>query len=125
MKRSLVAFALVAVGAMSSVAEADGVTITRGQFTPSLTDNAPSGPLDASARSVLYWFQFRNDGNPTQVTIAWTIDGHPGPRQTLGVIHGRASAWSRYPRRAAGHTFEVTVTDPAGATLHTDRVEVH
>lgn len=125
MKRSLVAFVMLAVGGVSSVAEADGVTITRGQFTASLTNNAPSGPLDASARSVLYWFQFRNDGEPTQVTLAWSIDGHAGPRQTLGVIHGRASAWSRFPRRAAGHTFEVTVTDAAGATIHTDRVEVH
>ncbi len=125
MKRSLAAFALVAASLTSSLAQADGVTVTRGQFTASLTRNAPSGPLDATARAVLYWFEFRNDGAAAQVTLTWSIDGRPGPRQTLGVVHGRASAWSRFPRRAAGHRFEVTILDAAGATLHTDRIEVH
>ena len=125
MKRSLVAFAVISTALSSSVAHADGVTVTRGQFTPSLTRNAPSGPLEASATSVLYWFEFRNDGAPGQVTLTWTIDGRAGPRQTLGVVHGRASAWSRFPRRAAGHRFDVTIVDAAGATLHTDNVDLH
>ncbi len=125
MKRSLAAFALVTTALFSSLAQADGVTVTRGQFTPSLTRNAPSGPLEASATSVLYWFEFRNDGAPAQVTLTWSIDGRPGPRQSLNVVHGRASAWSRFPRRAAGHRFDVTILDAAGATLHTDHVEFH
>lgn len=125
MKRSLVALAFAALTSIASTALADGVSITRGQFTPSLARNAPSGPLDASARSVIYWFEFRNDGAPGQVTLAWSIDGRAGPRHTLSLVHGRASAWVQFPRRAAGHRFQVTITDAAGATLHTDSVEVH
>lgn len=123
MNRSVLAFALVA--AFSTVAHADGVTVTRGQFTPSLERNAPTGPLEASATSVLYWFEFRNDAAPSTVTLSWSLDGRPGPRQTLNLIHGRASAWARFPRRAAGHRFDVTIVDAAGATLHTDHVDFH
>ncbi len=130
MKTSRTVLAFAVVSAFATLAHADGITITRGQFTPSLAPTGPrgrlepSGPVDASATRVLYWFRFRNEGERAQVTLAWRIDGRPGPRHALTLIHGEASSWVQLPRRAAGHTFEVTVTDAAGASLHTDRVEV-
>ena len=124
MTRTIVALSLVAAALAPSFADADGVTVTRGQFTPRLERGAPAGALDASARAVIYWFQFRNDGDPATVTLVWNVDGQPVQRQQLGLVHGRASAWGRLPRHAQRHTFEVNILDPAGATLHTDRVEV-
>ena len=57
------------------------------------------------------------------VTLVWSFDGRQVARQSLDV--GRSPHWRTWgflPRRAAGHTVEVTVLDASGATLHADRL---
>ncbi len=118
-------FALTTLSA--AAAQADGVTIVRGQFAARVERGQPVGDASslATAFPLVYWVEARNAGAPAQVTFVWSVDGRPVQRQTLDV--GRAPRWRTWaflPRRAAGHAIQVTVLDAAGATLHTDQVEV-
>ena len=46
--------------------------------------------------------------------------------QTLEAGHSpHWRLWSIIPRRAVGHTIEVNLLDAAGASLHTERLELH
>lgn len=127
MKNFVIATALC-LCTMTSAAQADGPTFIRGQFTARVERGQPTG--DAAALStafpLVYWVEMRNLGPSVPITLVWNFDGRPVARQSLDVGHApRWRTWGFLPRRAAGHTVEVTVLDAAGATLHTDRVEVH
>lgn len=105
---------------------ADGVTFVRGAFTSGPERDAPSDEAAMrAARRVFYAFELNNPNAPTQVRVQWTYDSRPLPVQTMDV--GRAPRWrlwSIVPRRAVGHVLEVTIQDLAGATLHTERLEL-
>lgn len=106
---------------------ADGVTFVRGTFAASSERNAPSDEASLrAARRIFYAFELNNPGAPAQVRIQWTYDGRPLPAQSLDV--GRSPHWRLWtiiPRRAVGHTIEVNILDAAGASLHTERLDLH
>lgn len=124
-------FALATVLALSTfttAALADGPTFVRGQFAARVERGQPVGDEAAlsTAFPLVYWIEMRNPGPSAPVTLVWTFDGRTVARQSLDVGHGsRWRTWGFLPRRAAGHTIEVTVLDSAGATLHSDRLEAH
>lgn len=107
--------------AMSSVAHADGVTFSRGQFTDRVERSLPTGDASslAHARQAIYWIETRNAGEPTTVTLVWSLDGREVARQSLNVGRARWRTWGTFPTRHA-HTIRVQVLDASGASLHTD-----
>lgn len=124
MKHFVIATAL-ALCSMTSAAQADGPAFVRGQFAARVEHGQPTGDAAdlATASPLVYWIEMRNPGPSTPVTLVWSFDGRQVARQSLDV--GRSPHWRTWgflPRRAAGHTVEVTVLDAAGATLHADRL---
>ncbi len=125
--KHLVLATTLALCTLTSAAHADGVTVLRGQFTSRVERGQPVGDAStlATAFPLVYWVEARSADAPAQITLVWSVDGRPVQRQSLDVGRGpRWRTWGFLPRRAAGHTIEVTVLDAAGATLHTDRAEV-
>ena len=125
--KHLVIATTLALGTLTTAAHADGVTFLRGQFTARVERGQPVGDAStlATAFPLVYWVEARSADAPAQITLVWSVDGRPVQRQSLDVGRGpRWRTWGFLPRRAAGHTIEVTVLDAAGATLHTDRAEV-
>lgn len=117
---------VLALTTLTAAAQADGPTFLRGQFAARVERGQPVGDAAALATAfpLVYWVEMRNPGPSTPVTLVWTFDGRQVARQSLDVGHApRWRTWGFLPRRAAGHTIEVTLLDAAGATLHTDRVE--
>lgn len=105
----------------SSIAHADGVTVSRGQFTDAVVRSLPTGDAAAMAhsRQAIYWIETQNTAAPTTVTMVWSLDGHEVARQTLDVGRARWRTWGTFPTRHA-HTIRVQVLDAAGATLHSE-----
>ena len=119
---------VLALSTLTTAAQTDGPTFVRGQFAARVERGQPVGDeaAVASAFPLVYWVEMRNLGPSAPVTLVWSYDGRQVARQSLDVGHGsRWRTWGFLPRRAAGHTIEVTLLDAAGATLHTDRVEAH
>lgn len=106
---------------------ADGVTFVRGSFAAGAErDAATDEAALRAARRIFYVFEMNNPGDPAPVRVQWTYDGRPLPAQTLEAGHSpHWRLWSIIPRRAVGHTIEVNLLDAAGASLHTERLELH
>lgn len=122
--RRLASVALVlsaAIPLVASVAHADGVTVSRGQFTDHVERSLPTGDAAAlaHARQAIYWIETRNTGAPTTLTLVWSLDGHEVARQTLDVGHARWRTWGTFPTRHA-HSIRVQILDAAGTALHSD-----
>ncbi len=127
MKSSLFASLVVSASLLAPAAVcADGVTFVRGAFAAgSERDAATDEPSLRAARRIFYNFELNNPGAPTTVNVRWTYDGRALPPQSLDVGHSAHwRLWTIIPRRAVGHTIEVTISDTAGASLHTERLEL-
>jgi len=118
-------FTLVMTSVPATVC-ADGVSFVRGEFAVGPERDAATDETSLrTVQRIFYRFELNNSGPPTQVRVQWTYDGRSLPSQTMDV--GRSNRWRLWtilPRRAVGHTITVTITDTAGATLHTERLEL-
>jgi hypothetical protein len=95
-----------------------------GKFADHIERGQPSGDARgiAAAHKAIYWVDLANRGQPTQVTLVWTIDGREVQRQTLNVGHG--PHWRTWGVRAVGEAREigVRILDAAGNPLKEDSV---
>ncbi len=125
---SFIALAAVGVVALASTAaradDAPSVACVAGEFGDHVDQGRASGDSAAifAAKKAVYWLDVANAGEPTQVTLVWTLDGREVQRQSLDV--GRSGHWHTWGMRPLGDAkrVEVTVLDAAGHTLKTDSI---
>jgi hypothetical protein len=125
---SLVAYAtagLVTLAPGLALADADAtpsVSCVSGQFGDHVDQGRATGDSSAifAAKKAVYWVDISNPGEPTAVTLVWTLDGHEVQRQSLDV--GRSPHWHTWGTRPLGgaHKVDVEVLDAAGHSLKTD-----
>jgi hypothetical protein len=98
------------------------VTCVDGRFGDHIEKGRAEGDAKAitAANKVMYSVDVANAGEPTQVTLVWSVDGKEVGRQSLDV--GRSPHWHTWGWRPAGHAkaIEVRVLDGAGAELRKD-----
>ncbi len=118
-------WAIVAMLCVPATVCADGLAVANARFSasPARDATADEAALRSTTR-VYYVFEVNNPGDAAQVRVQWTFDGRNLPLQTLdvGARNPHWRLWSVLPRRTVGHRIDVTVTDAAGATLHTDHL---
>ena len=95
-----------------------------GAFADRVEQGRPMGDAATvfAAKRAVYFLDVANRGEPTAVTLVWTLDGREVQRQTLDV--GRAAHWHTGGLRPLGGagTVQVEVLDAAGRSLKTDAV---
>ena len=104
--------------APSSVACVDG------RFGDHVEKGRAEGDAKAivAANKVVYSVDVANTGEPSQVTLVWSVDGKETQRQSLDV--GHAPHWRTWGWRPSGHakSIEVRVLDASGAELRKDAI---
>jgi hypothetical protein len=123
------AFGLVALA--SGVARAEStvdasspaaVSCVSGQFGDHIEQGKVVGDAEGilAAKKAVYWVDIANAGEPTQVTLVWTLDGREAQRQTLDV--GTSPHWHTWAMRPLGnaHKVNVEVLDASGRSLRVD-----
>jgi hypothetical protein len=119
----LVAAVLVAMPALAQPS-GSAVECVDGKFGDHIEDGHVVGDAGSvfAARKAVYWVDVRNPGEPTEVTLVWTIDGKEIQRQSLEV--GRSPHWHTWGMRpfGGGGTVEVEVLDASGASLRKDSI---
>jgi hypothetical protein len=131
MKLSLTVFAFALV--VPAVAHAEdapapspsaAVSCVDGRFGDHVEKGRAEGDAKGivTANKAVYSVDVANTGEPTQVTLVWSIDGKEVQRQSLDV--GHAPHWRTWGWRPAGHakSIEVRVLDSAGAELRKDSI---
>jgi len=91
-------------------------------------DHVEKGRAEGDAKSIVsankavYSVDVANKGEPTQVTLVWSVDGKEIQRQSLDV--GRAPHCHTWGWRPAGHakSIEVRVLDADGNELRKDAI---
>jgi hypothetical protein len=130
--RPLVATAALALvvfpaSALADSASPSAVACVSGAFGDHVEGGRVSGDESAvfAAKRAVYWIDVANTGEPTQVTLVWTLDGKEVQRQSLEVGHSRH--WHTWGMRPLGDAkkVDVEVLDAAGAPLKTDSLTAH
>jgi hypothetical protein len=123
MKLSLLSVASLLL--LPTLAYADGGTVVcvDGKFGDHVEQGRPVGDAGSvfSAKKAVYWVDVANDGDATQVTLVWSIDGKEVQRQSLDV--GRSPHWHTWGMRPLGgeaKKIDVQVLDAAGKVLKED-----
>jgi hypothetical protein len=100
------------------------LTCLEGKFADHVDQGRPAGDAKgiAAAHKAIYWVDLANSGDPTQVTLVWTIDGKEVQRQLLGV--GHSDHWRTWGSHKVGDSqrIDVRVLDAAGKPLREDSV---
>ncbi len=129
---SSVPFAVLAAGLVAlapSLAHADDapattVSFVSGQFGDHVEQGKPAGDTTAifTAKKAVYGVDVANGGEPTTVTLVWTLDGKEVQRQSLDV--GRSPHWHTWGMRPLGDAkkVDVEILDASGHSLKTDTV---
>jgi hypothetical protein len=124
MKLSLLSIAALIL--LPTVAYADGGTVTcvEGKFGDHVEEGRPVGDSGSvfTAKKAVYWVDMANDGEASQVTLVWSVDGKEVQRQSLDV--GRSPHWHTWGSRPLGEgkKVDVQVLDAAGKVLKEDSV---
>jgi hypothetical protein len=116
---SLVAFALVPTLAL---ADGGSVSVVGGKFGDHVEQGHAVGDASSvfAAKKAVYAVDLANDGEATQVTLVWSVDGKEVQRQSLDI--GRAPHWHTWGMRPIGGAtkVDVQVLDAAGKMLKED-----
>lgn len=122
MKLSLLSVAALVLVPSLAYADPSGVACVDGKFGDHVEQGRPVGDAGSvfTAKKALYWVDLSNDGEPTQVTLVWSVDGKEVQRQSLDV--GRSPHWHTWGTRPIGDgkKVDVQVLDTAGKVLKED-----
>ena len=109
----------------TALADDEAASVVRAQFTDKIESSKPVGDASSIARgqTATYWVEV-SAKEPTQITLAWKIDGADAGTQSLDI--GRSPhwrTWGSWPTRNA-KTIEVHVLDKDGHELHADTLNL-